>query len=81
MLRLGLLKDICLKLVRIEKINKIKQTEIMIDFRKVSDNDEVIKLIKERDLIEDKIRSIDNMALVRYEIEVLNDSDEQTKIN
>lgn len=43
----------------------------MIDYTKVSDNKEVIKLIKQREEIEKQIREIDNMALVRYELEML----------
>ncbi len=43
----------------------------MIDWTKVTDNEEVIRLIKEREKIEEQIRAIDEMALVRYELEVL----------
>lgn len=45
----------------------------MIDWRKVSDNENVIYLIKQREEIEKQIREIDEMALVRYEIESLQD--------
>ena len=43
----------------------------MIDWTKVTDNKILIKLIKEREKIEEQIRAIDEMALVRYELEVL----------
>lgn len=43
----------------------------MIDWKKVTDNEEVIRLIKEREKIEEQIRAIDEMALVRYELEAL----------
>ena len=43
----------------------------MIDFTKVTDNEEVIKLIKERESIEEQIRAIDEMALIKYELEAL----------
>jgi hypothetical protein len=43
----------------------------MIDWTKVTDNEEIIRLIKEREKIEEQIRVIDEMALVRYELEAL----------
>jgi len=43
----------------------------MIDWTKATNNEEVIKLIKEREKIEEHIRAIDEMALVRYELERL----------
>ena len=43
----------------------------MIDWTKVTDNEEVIRLIKEREKIEEHISAIDEMALVRYELEAL----------
>lgn len=43
----------------------------MIDWSKVTDNEEIIKLIKEREKIEEQIRAIDEMVLVRYELEFL----------
>lgn len=43
----------------------------MIDWTKVTDNEEVIRLIKEREKIEEQIRTIDEMALARYELEAL----------
>lgn len=45
----------------------------MIDWGKVSDNENIINLIKQREEIEKQIREIDEMALVRYEIESLQD--------
>lgn len=55
------------------KGHETKQLNItdMIDWTKVSDNEKVIELIKQREEIEKQIREIDNMALVRYEIEAL----------
>ena len=44
---------------------------VMIDYTKVSDNEKVIELIKQREEIEKQIREIDDMALVRYELEAL----------
>ena len=44
----------------------------MINYTKVSDNQHVIALIKKREKIEKQIRDIDEMALVRYELEALN---------
>lgn len=43
----------------------------MIDYTKVSDNEKIIELIKQREEIEKQIREIDGMALVRYELEAL----------
>lgn len=43
----------------------------MVDYTKVSDNEKIIELIKQREEIEKQIREIDNMALVRYELEAL----------
>jgi hypothetical protein len=47
----------------------------MIDYTKVSDNQHVIDLIKKREEIEKQIREMDEMALVKYEIEALNMND------
>ena len=47
------------------------------DWSKVSDNQKVIRLLKDRKIIEDQIQEIDNMALVRYELEVLQLPNEQ----
>ena len=38
---------------------------------KISKNEEVISLLKQREEIEDKIRTLDVMALVKYELEKL----------
>lgn len=43
-----------------------------IDFDNVSQNEEVVKLLRQREEIEGKIIEIDNMALIRYELEKLN---------
>jgi len=42
-----------------------------IDYSKVSDNPKVIELIKQREEIEKQIRKLEEMALVKYELEVL----------
>ncbi len=49
----------------------INKNTDMIDWTKVTDNEEIIRLIKEREKIEQQIRAIDEMALVRYELEAL----------
>lgn len=41
------------------------------DWTKITDNPEVIELLKERKRIEDKIFSIDERALINYELEML----------
>ena len=43
----------------------------MIDWKNITENEEVIKLIKQREEIENKIRAIDKMALINYELEIL----------
>lgn len=43
----------------------------MINWTEVTDNEEIISLIKEREKIEEQIRAIDEMALIRYEFEKL----------
>lgn len=43
----------------------------MIDYSKVTNNPRVIELLKERNKIEEEIKSIERMALVKYEIETL----------
>jgi hypothetical protein len=53
---------------------KMRNPKDFIDWSKVSKNQDVINLIKQREALEDKIRSIDNMALVRYEMEALKNS-------
>lgn len=45
----------------------------MIDYTKISDNPEVIRLVKAIELLEERVREIDNMALVRRELELLNE--------
>jgi len=42
-----------------------------IDYNKVSDNYEVIKLIKERERLEKEIKALDKDALIKYELEAL----------
>ena len=43
----------------------------MIDYTLVSDNEIVIELIKQREELERKIRELDEMALVLYELEAI----------
>lgn len=43
----------------------------MIDWKKITDKEEVIKLLKQRKKIEDQIKAIDKMALIKYEWELL----------
>ncbi len=42
-----------------------------IDYSKVSSNLKVIELIKEREKIEKQIIELEEMALVKYELEIL----------
>jgi hypothetical protein len=42
-----------------------------IDYSKITDNPKVIELLKQRIELENKIKAIDEMALVRHEIELL----------
>jgi hypothetical protein len=44
-----------------------------IDYSKISSNQDVIALLKQRDDIEDKIREIDDNAIIRYELAMLSD--------
>ncbi len=43
----------------------------MIDFSKVTENEEVVKLLKQREDIERKINQLDENALINYELERL----------
>jgi hypothetical protein len=43
-----------------------------IDYSKITNDKELVKLIKKRDKIEDEIRKIDPMVLVRYELYLIN---------
>jgi hypothetical protein len=47
----------------------------MIDYTKVTDENVVIELLKERELIEMQIKQLDKMALINYELEKLNESE------
>lgn len=51
-----------------------------IDWTKVTNKEEIIKLLKQREELEIKIRAIDEKALVNYELEMLQ-LDEPPKIN
>lgn len=42
-----------------------------MDWKKISDNLEVIELIKEIEKLESKIRKLDDKALIRYQLEIL----------
>ena len=42
-----------------------------IDYSKITDNPEVVKLLKQRIELEEKIKSIDPMALIYHEFELL----------
>lgn len=59
------------KQIKITDMGIVKITDL-IDWKKVTDNDEVIKLIKEREKIDEQIMALDEMALVRFELESLN---------
>ena len=50
------------------------QNKNNIDFSKVTDNPKVVELIKMREEIEKKIRKLDVMALLKYEIESLDNA-------
>tara|TARA_B100001564_G_scaffold285006_1_gene247855 strand:+ start:267 stop:482 length:216 start_codon:yes stop_codon:yes gene_type:complete len=43
-----------------------------IDYTKITKNNEVIKLLKKRKEIEDKINKLDENALIKYELKLLN---------
>lgn len=43
----------------------------MIDYIKITSNEEVIKLLKQRDEIENRIFEIDENALINYELQRL----------
>jgi hypothetical protein len=47
----------------------------MIDYTKISDNEEIIRLLKERDKIDEQILELDSMVLVRHALEVLDKID------
>ncbi len=42
-----------------------------IDYSKITDNPEVIELLKQRIELENKIKAIDGTALIKHEIELL----------
>lgn len=45
----------------------------MIDFTKITDNPEVIDLLKQREEIEKRIRELDDVALILYELQKIDD--------
>jgi hypothetical protein len=49
----------------------IKNFIIMIDFNKITQNKEVIELLKQKEEIERKIFQLDENALINYELEKL----------
>ena len=42
-----------------------------MDYRKITKNNEVIKLLEKRKEIEDKINKLDENALIKYELKLL----------
>lgn len=44
-----------------------------MDWSKVTSNGKVVELLKEREKLEEQIRDLDNKALMKYEIEMLNE--------
>jgi len=46
-----------------------------INWNKISENEDVIILIKEYIELEDKIRKLDNEALINYALEVINNEE------
>ncbi len=42
-----------------------------IDWKNVTDNKQIIELLKQREIIEQQIVELDNMVLIRYELECL----------
>ena len=46
---------------------------IKMDYAEITQNNEVIKLLKKRKEIEDKIYKLDENALINYELKLLND--------
>ena len=45
---------------------------IKMDYAEITQNNEVIKLLKKRKEIEDKIYKLDENALINYELKLLN---------
>jgi hypothetical protein len=45
---------------------------IKMDYSEITQNNEVIKLLKKRKEIEDKIYKLDENALINYELKLLN---------
>ena len=45
----------------------------MIDYTKITQNEEVIKLLKEREEIDTKILNLDSTALVEYTLAIINE--------
>jgi len=50
----------------------------MINWKEVSDNEEVIRLIKQIEELSKKVVELDEMALLRYHLEVLNQDCHET---
>jgi hypothetical protein len=48
-----------------------KQNIINMDYSKITDNPRVIKLLKKRIEIENRIKAIDETALIKHELELL----------
>jgi hypothetical protein len=60
-----------LTILRVQQmlLDRIKKKVSKVDYSKVSNNKEVIRLLEQRLEIEEKIKDIDDMALINYEIE------------
>lgn len=46
-----------------------------MNYSKVTNNDEVVRLLKQRAKIEKQIQKLDNKALINYELEKITDSE------
>lgn len=62
-----------LTILRVQQmlLDRIKKKVSKVDYSKISNNKEVIRLLEQRLEIEERIKDIDDMALINYEIEAL----------
>lgn len=62
-----------LTLIRVQQIllDRLKKKISKVDYSKISNDAEVIRLLEQRLEIEERIKEIDDMALIKYEIEAL----------
>jgi len=66
------MKDIITAEDMIKRLGLEKKRNIMnIDYSKITNNSEVVKLLKQRLKLEAKIKALDPMALINHEIELL----------